>query len=140
MGEIGGKHGYGGGGVGVRLECDGVVGVKLVGAFLSGVHGVVCKLRLLKRIVEGVGDGGCAGTTHSSDVCVGVKVGAEGDGVHALADESESMSIVDGVGVGGCAGSAQSSVVLVDITVGCVGGVVGLLVAGVCVEVVGEDR
>ena len=73
-------------------------------------------------------------------VWVTVKDGAEGDGVHALADESESMSIVDGVGVGGCAGSAQSSVVLVDITVGCVGGVVGLLVAGVCVEVVGEDR
>ena len=69
MGEIGGKHGYGGGGVGVRLECDGVVGVKLVDVFLSGVHGVIYKLRSL--IAEGVGDGGCAGTTHSSDVCVG---------------------------------------------------------------------
>ena len=103
------------------------------------MHGVVCKLRSLKRIVEGVGDGGCAGAAHSSDVCVGAKVGVEDDGVHALANESESMSIVDGVGVGGCAGSAQSSAVLVVITAGCVGGVVGLLVAGVCVEVVGED-
>ena len=123
-------------GIGVKLECNGVVWVKLVGVCLSGVHGVVRKLRLLSSIVEGVGVGGCSGAAHSSDVREGEKVGAEGDGVHALVSEIESMSIVDGVGVGGCAGSDQSSVVLSVIVAGCMGGVVGLLIAGVCLEIV----
>ena len=47
------------------------------------------------------------------------------------------MSMVDGVGVGGSAGSAHSSAVFMGGIVVCAGGVVGLLVAGVCLAVVG---
>ena len=127
MGEIGGKHGWG-------SVC---IGFKLVGVCLVGVWRVCCGSMSLNSMVEGVGVGGCAGAAQSSDVFVGEKDGADGDRVHV---ERESMSMVDGVGVGGCAGSAHSSAVFMGGIVVCAGGVVGLLVAGVCVEVVGEDR